>query len=356
MPGPSGGSSSSSSPSGSGRFNPFGPHTVLASALIVVLVLMNVLVLAANNPNRKQGPHYYVAAGDSLSFGYQPNGDFIHGFADDLAAKLRQAELPNSQGQKAVAINLANYACAGETTTTMINGNCPFRNFLKEVYFGPQIDAVIPFLTAHKGNVSPVTFELGANDVFSDFDSSTCSVLPSGDADLKTMDDNLTRIDDANPGDPMNPKNGILQRLVDALRVVPPSSGPLPLGPPLVAGDLVMLNYYNPFAQACPNSIDFIHTLNKHLAKDAATFRIPVVDVYTWFDQFNKGAGMAANVCTLTWICNARPDIHPTTTGYQVISQAVEQVLGYPHFLPVPAEQSSGAMPPAVYQPRDITD
>lgn len=223
----------------------------------------------------------------------------------------------------------------------MINGDCLFRNFLKEPYacpqICPQIDAVVAFLTAHKGNVSPVTFELGANDVFSDFDATSCSVLPSGDADLKTMDANLTRVDDANPDDPTNPKNGILKRLVDALRVIPPA-GPPRLGPPLIAGDLVMLNYYNPFAKVCPNSVDFIHTLNDHLAKDAAMLRIPVVDVYAAFDTYDKGAGMAANVCKLTWYCT-NGDIHPNSTGYQQITFAVEAVLGYPHPVPIPAVQ-----------------
>jgi hypothetical protein len=180
-----------------------------------------------------------------------------------------------------------------------------------------------------------VTFELGVNDVFpSDFDSTTCSVSSNSDTDLRTMDANLTRVDDANPDDPMNPKNGILKRLTDALRVVSPPPGRSPQGPPLVAGDLVMLNYYNPFAKICPNSVDFIHTLNDHLAKDAATFRIPLVDVYS---AFGGDANMKANVCTYTWICNARPDIHPTTTGYQVIAQAVEAVLGYPHPVSLPA-------------------
>ena len=337
MPERSGASSSSSSP-GRARFNPLGPHVVLASALIIVLVLMNVLVLAANNPNRTQGPHYYVAAGDSLSFGYQPNGDFFRGFADDLFAELRRAELSNTKGQQSVEINLANFGCPAETTNTMINGGCPRGNFVKQIYFGPQLDAVVTFLTQHKGNVSPVTFELGVNDVFpGDFDSNSCNISSTSDADLRTMDDNLTRVDDANPNDPANPKNGILKRLTDALRVVPPSSGPLPLTPPIIAGDLVMLNYYNPFAQKCPNSVDFIHTLNDHLAKDAAIFRIPLVDVYT---AFGGDANMKANVCTLTWICNSLfHDIHPTDEGYRQIAKAVENVLGYPHPLPAPAPQ-----------------
>src|SRR5690348_10401851 len=107
----------------------FGPYVVLTGALIIILVVMNVLILAANS---KDIQHYYLATGNSLSFGYQPDLDFFHGFADDLESEFRQGEL-NAPGVKLkVTFNLANYACPGESTTTMINGNCPFRNFIKE--------------------------------------------------------------------------------------------------------------------------------------------------------------------------------------------------------------------------------
>jgi lysophospholipase L1-like esterase len=333
--------------SGESSSTRFGPYVVLTSLLIIALVVMNVLILAANNPNTRLGPHYYVATGDSISFGFQPNGSFFSGFADDLFAELKQEELPASNGQPTVQINLANYACPGETTSTMINGNCQFRNFIKEPYACPQIcsqlDAVTIFLMQHKGNVSPVTFELGANDVVSDFNASTCTVSANGDADLATMDTNLTKLDQANPDDPNNPNNGILPRLVNALRVTPPLPGK---GQVRLAGDLVLLNYYNPFAKACPGagSEPFIHTLNDHLANDAAMFHLPVVDVHA---AFGGDAGMAGNVCTYTWYCD-RQDIHPTTAGYRVIAQAVENTLGYPHAVPVPA-----AAPPSGSAPHE---
>jgi lysophospholipase L1-like esterase len=352
MPTSSGDSSSESSGTslGASPGGRFGPYVVLTALLIIVLVVMNVLVLAANNPNRLLGPHYYVAAGDSISFGYQPNGTFFSGFADDLFAQLKQGELDTSKSK--VQLTLANYACAGEKTDTMINGGCPFRNFIKEPYACPQIcsqlDAVTTFLTEHQGNVSPVTFELGANDVLPDFNSTTCTPLSSGDADLATMDDNLTRVDPANPDDPHNAKNGILPRLVNALRIAPPLPGP-GRGQVRLAGDLVMLNYYNPFAQKCPGSADFIHTLNNHLAKDAALFHIPIVDVYA---AFGGDAGMAANICKYTWFCS-NADFHPTAAGYQVIAQAVQTVLGYPHSLPIPVEQGDQAPPAAAFRQAD---
>jgi hypothetical protein len=77
-----------------------------------------------------------------------------------------------------------------------------------------------------------------------------------------------------------------------------------------------------------------VQTVNDHLAADAAQFKIPVVDVYRAFDA---GAGMAANICKYTWICDARfHDIHPTTDGYRVIATAVELALGLPGMSPLP--------------------
>ncbi len=313
-----------------------GPYVVLTALLIILLVLMNVLILSNSNKNLE---HYYLAAGDSISFGYQPDLNFYSGFADDLESQFRQGELNSSTSHVHFTNILANFACPGESTTTMIDGDCPFRKFLKEPYVCPaqptcgQLDAVVNFLVEHKGSVSPVTFELGANDVIADFNANTCTVSSGAATDLATMDGNLTRIDPAHPDDATDPNNGVLQRLVDALTVAPVP----PLGPGRLAGDLVMLNYYNPYAKACPNSAAFIHTLNGHLAADAATFHIPIVDVYT---AFGGDANTASKVCTLTWYCSNQ-DIHPQTAGYQVIATAVEATLGYPNPLPVPASQPS---------------
>jgi lysophospholipase L1-like esterase len=294
----------------------FAIYALLSAGLVVVLVATNILVLRANNPSRKLGPHYFVALGDSLSYGFQPNFDFRDGFVDNVFADLQTSEQP-------VPISIENYACAGEKTSTMINGGCPGNPVRHIEYSGPQLNAVVRFLEAHRGQVSPVTLEIGANDVLPDFDPTTCSVSSSGTADLALMDQNLTQT--------------ILPQLVKALQTADGHR----------AGDLHILNYYNPYAAKCPNSVDFIHTLNSHIAADAGQFLVPVVDVYS---AFGGDAQMAQNVCATqnayTWICDAQfHDIHPTTTGYGVIAAAVEGALAYPGLTPVkhlPAAPPSG--------------
>ncbi|MGO8951528.1 MAG: SGNH/GDSL hydrolase family protein [Ktedonobacterales bacterium] len=280
---------------------------VLAILLIAALVGIDLLVLNRNNPVQALTPHYYMALGDSLSFGYQPNLDFSSGFADDIYNYLRPANVTS----------LENYACAGEKTDTMIHGGCPGSILHKGSYTGPQLQAAIDFLKAERnfGRVSPITLEIGSNDVIPDWNESTCSPNSNADADLAQMDANLTQV--------------ILPQLLDALGA----------GHKANNGDLHMLNYYNPYAKECPGSAPFIHMLNDHLAADAAKFRIPVVDVYA---AFGGDSGMASHICDYTWICSQFHDVHPTNLGYQIIAKAVENTLALPGGAPLP-----GVVPPA---------
>ncbi|MDE3229874.1 MAG: SGNH/GDSL hydrolase family protein, partial [Chloroflexota bacterium] len=284
----------------------------LSLLLVALLAAVDVAVLRVKNPLKALGPHYYMALGDSLSFGYQPNLDFSAGFVDDIYTNtLRPAG----------ATGLVNDACAGETTETMINGGCVARFAHHGSYTGAQLDAALSFLNdpRHKGRVSPVTLEIGVNDVIKDWNPATCSVGQFTENDLATMDTNLTTV--------------ILPKLVKALAT--------PTGAP--AGDLHLLNYYNPYAKECPNSVQFVHELNDHLAADAAQFRIPVVDVY---NAFGGDTGTVANLCDLTWMCNAQfHDIHPSNKGYAVIAQAVEKTLGLPGTNPVTGSIAPPALP-----------
>ena len=268
----------------------------LAVLLVAALVGVDLLVLSRNNPAQALAPHYYMALGDSLSFGYQPNLDFSSGFADDIFNDLHFIDVSG----------IVNYACAGETTDTFIHGGCVGRFAHHGSYTGAQLTAAVDFLKkeANRGHVSPITLELGSNDVLPDWDPSTCAASPNVDIDLAHMDDNLTKV--------------ILPQLLDALQSRTNANN----------GDLHLLNYYNPYAKECPNSAQFVHTVNDHLAADAAQFKIPVVDVYA---KFGGDAKMADNICSYTWICDARlHDIHPTNKGYQEIAQAVELSLGLP--------------------------
>src|SRR5437667_12810640 len=96
---------------------------------LVVPITLAVLVLCAFAPaalavsNGSTQPksstvlkQQYLALGDSLAFGVQPNGDFTHGYVNDLFQVLQ-----NEGTQK-----VTNYGCPGETSTTFITGGCPF--------------------------------------------------------------------------------------------------------------------------------------------------------------------------------------------------------------------------------------
>src|SRR6266851_8420386 len=76
--------------------------------------------LAASNgqgpPFHLVGPkQHYLALGDSLAFGFQPNGDFTHGYVPDLFQILQ------NEGTK----DVKDLGCPGESSTTFINGVCP---------------------------------------------------------------------------------------------------------------------------------------------------------------------------------------------------------------------------------------
>lgn len=83
------------------------------------------------------------------------------------------------------------------------------------------------------------------------------------------------------------------------------------------------MNYYDPFQNVCPNTLPLIQTLNTHLASDVQGLGT-LVDI---FGAFGGSATPNPNLCSYTWTCSAPPlgpDIHPTTTGYQVMAHAIE--------------------------------
>lgn len=265
---------------------------VVIVALAVILTVGDVLALGLTRPGPIFQHHYYLALGNSISFGYQPNLDFTNGFVDDVFTDLQKANVTDE----------VNYACAGESSTTMIAGNCFGHLIHHDAYTGAQLDAAVSFLNRHAGTVNPVTLEIGSNDVLPDWNSATCTAGANGTTDLATLDTNLTQT--------------ILPKLIAAL------------GTHYRSGDLVMMNYYNPYARDCPGSAAFVDMLNSHLAADAGHFGVPIADVYA---AFGGDAHMADNICAYTWICNTQfHDIHPTTQGYRVIASAVEKVLSYP--------------------------
>jgi lysophospholipase L1-like esterase len=252
-----------------------------AALALAVAALALLSAPAVGASSAVTGPkQHYLALGDSLAFGFQPDGDVAHGYVTDLFAVLQ------GEGTK----DVTDYGCPGETSSTFISGGCPFApsGFV-------QLAAAVAFLQARAGKVSPVTLDIGANDVLRDIDPTTCTVnTVQFNSDLATLDANLT--------------GTILPALREALTV----NG-------RVTGSIVMMNYYDPYQNVCPNSVPFVQTLDEHLASDSSGFAF-IVDVFTAFG----GSGVPnPDLCGFTWMCTPPPlgpNIHPTDEGYRVIA------------------------------------
>lgn len=273
---------------------------VVPFALSLVLLFTFAPVAMASTSHAQGSSHaftlvgpkrHYLALGDSLAFGYQPDLNFSSGYVTDYYSNLK------GHGVK----SLANMACAGETSVTFLNGKCPYPYLRKFPYIGPQLDAALGYLAFYAGQVSPVTLDIGSNDVKGDINTKTCVVNETQfQADLATLDRNLTKV--------------ILPRLHAALVV----HGQL-------TGDLVMMNYYDPYQNICPDSVAFTETINQHLASDVSPFGT-MVDVFTAF-----GGSTTPNlrICSYTWMCSVFQDIHATSKGYGVIAATFESGSGY---------------------------
>lgn len=266
---------------------------------IALIVLVLSLTLLAVPPARAATRHrlvpvgpksFYLAIGDSLAFGYQPDFNWAGGYSSDFFRDLKGHGVTHYD----------NLACPGETTVTMIKGGCSYPLLRKYVYTGPQLAAILKYVHRYAGQVSPVTLDIGANDVMKDINSSNCAINANWEADLALMDTNLTQV--------------ILPQLVAALTV----DGQ-------VTSDLLLMDYYDPFQNSCPNSIPYVQELNQHLATDAAGFAT-LVDV---FSPFGGAATPDPNTCTFTWICSAFKDIHARDAGYSAMAAAFEQAAGY---------------------------
>jgi lysophospholipase L1-like esterase len=229
---------------------------------------------ARGGPERVGPKATYLALGDSIGYGYQPNFDLTHGYADALFARLQ------GTGTR----QLVNMACPGETTTSMLSGGCRLNAISKwrDARGAPsQLDTAVAYIEQHRGQVSPVTLTIGANDVIDDL-GPACTEQPAAfDAHLDALGVNL---------------DTIVSRLMGAL------DG---------SGDLLVTTYYNPFAVDCPATGRYLSELNQRITAVATRGGATVVDVAGAFD---------GRTCDYTWMCSRYHDIHATTVGYQAIA------------------------------------
>jgi len=287
------------------------PVLALAGSMVTAIAGCSSPVPAASSPARHGGAPvaYYLALGDSLSQGVQPDpagastetGD---GYADQLYAVLRVRQ---------PGLRLVKLGCPGETTASMINGGvCSYPG-------GSQLAAATSFLRAHRSRVSLITIDIGAND------EGSCISRPSAvglaSCALKAL-----------PGATAN-----LTKILTRLRQVAPATR------------MIAMNYYLPALAEWRNGLIgrtlarlselAIVGYNAVLTKVYQAFDVRVANVFSAFHGADFGdqvivpgfGGLPSNVasiCTLTWECAAPPrgpNEHPNQVGYAVIARAFQR-------------------------------
>lgn len=299
------------------RFASKRPRRGTAAMSTGLLVLMGALAVSlggaapAAAAAHRGGPGptpYYLALGDSLAQGVQPNAqgtsvETKQGYADDLYAVYRSF-VPGLQFE--------DLGCPGETAHSMIVGGvCTYGSQPS------QLAAAVAFLATH--HVVLITIDIGANTV------DGCVV--DGELNPTCVGAGFVSTESYLPS--------ILGALQEAAPNVP----------------VVGMNYYDPFladwlagatGQAVAKESVTVATEFDTVLGDAyGAFGDPVADVEGAFETtdmtlipfVNKPVDVSL-ICAWTWMCAAAPrgpNIHANAIGYAVIAGAFTRVIDPRH-------------------------
>jgi len=251
-------------------------------------------------------PTYYLALGDSLSQGVQPDAagasvETRDGSPDQVYAALRSSH---------PTLKLVKLGCPGETTSTMIDGGiCHYPG-------GSQLNAAVAFLHAHRGRMLLVTIDIGANDPercggqpsFNQLASCAVTGIPAAVTNLTTI---MASLKAAGPGVRIVGMNYYLPALAEWRDGLP--------------GHLVAWTAER-LAATYNDLLDRVYTQSG----------ARIADVFGAFDtaDFTEQGTTPRNVallCRWTWACAAPPrgpNQHANQAGYQVIARAFLQASG----------------------------
>jgi lysophospholipase L1-like esterase len=299
--------------------------TGLAAALV--------LTIAALAPAAAQAakPKYYLALGDSLSVGVQPNSSGVSvethkGYADQLLA-LKRRSIPG--------LRLYDLGCGGEDTASMLGTgpktHCQYAGDRRVGYGtlrkGSQIGAAEKFLRAHRGQVAFVTIDIGANDV------DGCA--NGGSVDVKCLNAGVAAIK----------KN--IPKISKRLRAAA-GNGVTIVGMTLYDPFLYLHFDPNPSTRGLAQaSVSLAKNVNQAITDGHKRNGVTkVADVFTAFRTADTSlvsyTGALTNnqpqqvprnverICKLTWMCVPRPvgpNIHANATGYGVIAKTFKPLV-----------------------------
>jgi lysophospholipase L1-like esterase len=256
---------------------------------------------------------YYLALGDSLSQGVQPDASGVsvetgQGYPGEVYAVLRRTH----PGLRLVALG-----CPGETTITMLHGGlCRYPG-------GSQLAAAVAFLRAHRHHVLLITIDIGAND------PEQCGARPNIARVVSCIG---TGIPDA------------ITNLTTIMARLNAAAGP--------GVRTVGMNYYLPALAEWRDGLPgravawvaerLAAPYNDLLARVYTQSGARVANVFNAFDTTDFGRQVTlpgigtlprnvALICQWTWECAAPPrgpNQHANQAGYQVISRAFLQAAG----------------------------
>ena len=246
--------------------------------------------------------HYYLALGDSLTYGIQPAkvdaglppSKFNSGFVDVLARRLRTLT-PELQ--------VVNFGCPGESTRTFVAGGCPWLaggRALHNPFHGAQLNAALAFLRAHPNDVSPITLNLGGGDAQAFSDACKGSFTCARARGPRAMRQLASRL------------GSVLHRL----RVAAPKA------------EILVIGVWNNDITTTRESDPFYRALDLTIGRVAAGAGAHFADPFPSFDPQGSPARRKARICAFTFICS-RGDGHPTDAGYRAIAAAVWAASGY---------------------------
>lgn len=278
---------------------------ILAVAVAALAAIVGLSATPAFAAPLVKPAQFYLALGDSLAAGYQPGqGDNKTGGYVGRVWHAAYAEVEHTA--------LVNYACSGETTTTMIDGGiCTYDQ-------GSQLNEAVMFLRAHHNFTTLITIDIGANDV------DQCVVggvinFPCVQNGIATLQQNLPII-------------------YNKLRQYAPNA------------KIIAVNYYDPFLAAwlqgtaagrstARASVSLAGSINGIIAQAATSVNALVADVAATFkttdfttilDQpYGHIPVNVAKICQWTHMCT-EGDIHPNDGGYAAIARTVIPLLGAP--------------------------
>jgi lysophospholipase L1-like esterase len=285
--------------------SPFGRKIIAALTVMAAAAL----TACSSPPTAKPPPptSYYLALGDSLSRGVQPDAagasvETGQGYPDLVYATLLASH---------PSLRLVRLGCTGETTKTMMHGGiCHYSA-------GSQLAAATAFLRARRGHVFLVTIDIGANDL------EDCGNRPS-----------LTQLASCIGQLPKATAN--VAAILASLRA---AAGP--------GVRIVGMNYYLPALAEWRSGLlgrataelseKFAVAYDDLLKRAYGQAGITVANVFGAFETTNFGDPVTvpgigsvprnvARICQWTWECAPPPrgpNQHANAAGYRVIAGAI---------------------------------